>query len=200
MREPVIEIILPERIMDELSYRLVALTEAIHRKDPALVAHGLLGGEFGYGAHWDDDIFMMHPFCWCERDDCQWCGGCSCPSNAFHYFVDGKEVTYSEWSEFFDRETGGLKSPLVMTDHDRWLRLADAANMRRSEKHDGICDYCQGKGLFAAWPPGRGAPNFWHKSSGLMVWWYKYIGRGMEVVGREGYDVGYIIDACISRL
>lgn len=24
------------------------------------------------------------------------------------------------------------------------------------------------------------APNFWHKKSGLKVWWYKYIGRGMK--------------------
>ena len=25
------------------------------------------------------------------------------------------------------------------------------------------------------------APNFWHKKSGLKVWWYKYIGRGMKI-------------------
>jgi hypothetical protein len=27
----------------------------------------------------------------------------------------------------------------------------------------------------------QGAPNFWHKASGMRIWWYKYIGRGMEV-------------------
>jgi len=31
--------------------------------------------------------------------------------------------------------------------------------------------------------PDYGAPNFWHKPSGFKVWWYKYIGRGMETKG-----------------
>lgn len=25
------------------------------------------------------------------------------------------------------------------------------------------------------------APNFWHKKSGLKVWWYKYIGKSMKI-------------------
>lgn len=39
---------------------------------------GFLGGEFGYGAFFENDVFMMHPFCWCERADCPWCRGCEC--------------------------------------------------------------------------------------------------------------------------
>lgn len=27
-----------------------------------------------------------------------------------------------------------------------------------------------------------GAPNFWHKPTGMKVWWYKYIGRDMRVL------------------
>lgn len=30
-----------------------------------------------YGAHVDNEIFMMHPFCWCDREgECPWCTGC----------------------------------------------------------------------------------------------------------------------------
>lgn len=60
-----------------------------------------------YGTQVDNEIFMMHPYCWCEREDCPWC--------------------------------------------------------RDEDEH------------------GKAAPNFHHKKTGLRVWWYKYIGRGMEV-------------------
>lgn len=56
-----------------------------------------------YGANFENDVFSMRRFCWCEREDCEWC-----------------------------------------REEDR-------------------------------------GPNFWHKKSGLKVWWYKYIGRDMEV-------------------
>ena len=33
-----------------------------------------LGGEFGYGADYENDTFMMKPYCWCEQEDsCLWC-------------------------------------------------------------------------------------------------------------------------------
>jgi hypothetical protein len=69
-----------------------------------------------YGADVDNDTFMMHPFCWCESEECPWC--CS-------------------------------RAP-----------------------HPGSVE-------------GYGAPNFWHKASGIKVFWYKYIGRSVEVFGPE---------------
>jgi hypothetical protein len=27
-----------------------------------------------YGIDFENDKFMMHKFCWCEKDDCAWCG------------------------------------------------------------------------------------------------------------------------------
>lgn len=39
---------------------------------------GVLGGQFGYGAFFENDVFMMHPYCWCDRADCAWCRGCEC--------------------------------------------------------------------------------------------------------------------------
>lgn len=39
---------------------------------------GLLGGEYGYGAFFENEVFMMHPYCWCDGADCPWCRGCEC--------------------------------------------------------------------------------------------------------------------------
>lgn len=39
----------------------------------------------------------------------------------------------------------------------------------------------------------KDAPNFWHKPSGLKIWWYKYIGRGMDFHIPEGVNAVEII-------
>lgn len=74
-----VQIILPPRaeLSDALEFGLISLVEAISQIDDDRVAHGLLGGEFGYGAAWENDLFMMKPYCWCERKgECPWCTGC----------------------------------------------------------------------------------------------------------------------------
>lgn len=73
-----IEIHLPERTMDRLSLDLVDLTEAICNKIGEDGIVGFLGGRYGYGVEYENDVFMMHPFCWCERPDCPWCYCCDC--------------------------------------------------------------------------------------------------------------------------
>jgi hypothetical protein len=35
-------------------------------------------GDLGYGREFENDVFMMHPYCWCEKPDCPWCRGCAC--------------------------------------------------------------------------------------------------------------------------
>jgi hypothetical protein len=62
----------------------------------------------------------MHPYCWCEADDCRWCSG--------------------------------------------------------------------------------EAPNFWHKPSGLKVWWYKYIGRSMEVENQTPTEPWKLVQECVDSL
>ena len=143
-------IILPECSEDKISSDLRYLTEVLESQG-ADISGGLLGGEYGYGAYFENDIFMMHPFCWCEQDDCEWCMGCTCPDEAYSYTVKGVEVGHDEWLEAYDK---GLSREII--------------------RHEELfCDYC--KGII-----GR-APNFLHKPSGTNVTWYKYIGRGMEV-------------------
>lgn len=29
----------------------------------------------GYGNSFENDTFMIHPYCWCEEDGCKWCEG-----------------------------------------------------------------------------------------------------------------------------
>lgn len=65
----------------------------------------------------------------------------------------------------------------------------------------GTCTYCTGErhrehGAVA----GMGAPNFWHKPSGLRVWWYKWIGRSNDVRGPEGIDPAAIVRSCILQV
>lgn len=71
-------IYLPERSDDLISASLRTLTEHIAKNTKSDVSSGLLGGEYGYGAWFENDVFMMHPFCWCERMDCAWCRSCEC--------------------------------------------------------------------------------------------------------------------------
>lgn len=115
-----IKIILPPIDDDYLSSALRLLTERIAKTHPESLSHGLLGGEYGYGANYVNKIFIMHPYCWCEQDECGWCSGKN--------------------------------------------------------------------------------PNFRHIKSGLKVWWYKYIGRGMEVKGARNLDICKVMMECLESV
>lgn len=43
------------------------------------VAAAKVNGDDGwvekYGTDFENDVFMMHSFCWCEKMDCPWCNG-----------------------------------------------------------------------------------------------------------------------------
>jgi hypothetical protein len=52
-----------------------------------------------YGTKFENDIFMMHPYCWCEREECQWCNG-DMPN--FHYKPLDFKVT---WYKYIGRST-----------------------------------------------------------------------------------------------
>jgi hypothetical protein len=75
----------PERgcIQDFVAASLRLLTMEIAKRDVGDLASGFLGGEFGYGCLFENGEFSMHPYCWCEGDDCPWCGGCQCESEPF---------------------------------------------------------------------------------------------------------------------
>ncbi|PSR30175.1 MAG: hypothetical protein C7B46_18255 [Sulfobacillus benefaciens] len=88
--------------------------------------------------------------------------------------------------------------------YDQWEALFESTVESRSGyRHDPVCDYCVGTGIFAhhGAVPEKGAPNFWHKPSGLRVWWYKYIGRDMTVQGDASpAAVASLMAECLASL
>ncbi|KKM01780.1 hypothetical protein LCGC14_1790990 [marine sediment metagenome] len=138
------------------------------------IPQGFLGGTYGYGADFENDTFRMYPYCWCEKEDCPWCSGCTCPDSAYHYHIDKREVSFEEWYRYYDYNVPNVQNP-------NWERISQEVNTHRTSTHDAICSHCT-KGGPEGKPPGHSAPNFWHKPSGLKIWWYKYIGRGMEQI------------------
>jgi len=71
-----IEIITPPIASRDIDLDLVNLTEYLTKKLFAgeRQGGGLLGGEYGYGVDYENDVFMMKPYCWCEKEDeCIWC-------------------------------------------------------------------------------------------------------------------------------
>lgn len=107
MDDVTVKIILPPRDEDAVSNSLRRLTEKLNATGLADGSGYGLGGEFGYGAAFENDVFMMHPYCWCERDDCLWCGAdCGCESRPCGHFLDGEEVgeaTYEAWHSTIHR-------------------------------------------------------------------------------------------------
>lgn len=195
-----VRIVLPERSQEALSNALRDLTAEVAKARPDIERGYGLGGEHGYGLDIDTPVFQMHHYCWCERDDCAWCMGCDCPESAFHYFADGAEVTYDEWMAFYHREMGE-RPEYDDPAYQSWIAKADAVNERRQTRHDATCGFCLGRrGLKYGATAGRSAPHFWHKPSGFRVWWYKWIGRGMEVNQRPPSDLAALIQECIASV
>ncbi|MCH7604934.1 hypothetical protein IID24_03030 [Patescibacteria group bacterium] len=159
-----IKIITPETAENPIDQDLVGLTEFLVDNgcdDGSGGIKGFLGGRCGYGVDFENEVFMMHSYCWCEKDDCEWCVGCECPESAFHYFIDDKEVPYNEYIKFYDDK--------VDVDSSDWKEQVKEANSHRSERQDKICRLCRGE--FG------NAPNFYYKPTSFKVWWYKWIGR-----------------------
>ena len=43
-----------------------------------------------------------------------------------------------------------------------------------------------------------GAPNFWHKASDFKVWWYKWIGRDLQI--NQPCDLHGVLSDCLNSL
>lgn len=216
-----IEIIAPIPDNDTISVWLRQLTEAIDKFRLADgKAGGLFGGTWGYGANFENDVFMMHRYCWCERDDCLWCGadGCQgeieCGEHAAECYLTaleilkqkyGKEETWG-WCVPFDHPE--YKSARTALCVERGLDPelgcechcdcgAEASRERRYAECQ--CDWHTGSGLYR-FGKATPTPNFWHKASGAQVRWYKYIGRGMETVEPKGQSWKSVFEECLASL
>ena len=176
-----------EKVLDA---GLVALTKAIEKIAPDALGWGLLGGEFGYGADYENEVFFMHPACGCERTDCRWCEdeGCGCPNPPPRYVIDGEEVsTYVAYVKEWDARNDEQRRAFKIIYSARIHTCAPSGMM--ADRQEGEDDR-----------PSQRAPNFWHKPSGLRVWWHKWIGRSMEVVGADDLDVEAVFAECLASI
>lgn len=214
-----IQIIIAGGEESSLSELLCILTQQLMARGNE-TSGGALGGAFGYGAHFENDVFLMRPYCWCERDDCPWCGGCS--GEHFEDIVHGPACYQTRLKAL--KEKYGKKEPWgwyvrydckPYEDAKRALcrelrRDFGSGNevhctcgaQREAEKRYEACecDWHQGRGPFRFGKAVQ-APNFWHKPSGFAVRWYKYIGRGMEIDNRpDRKRLGAIFAECFASI
>ena len=68
----IIKVFYPATEDTDLSNKLRELTKLLKDKFSDCPSGGF-GGAYGYGYNYENDVFMMHEFCWCEEDNCKWC-------------------------------------------------------------------------------------------------------------------------------
>ena len=146
-----------------------------------------------YGADYEDDLILLHHYCWCEKETCMWCGAeCGCAGLPVESYLDGQRI--DDWSAANEQIVAPM--PQDVAEHGtREYREATKVFDKSIEERDRrlVMVYpprvhtCRFKGMLEDrphygldWRPPSSAPNFWHKPSGVKVWWYKYIGRDME--------------------
>ena len=158
---------------DRISSDLRELTALIDEIDSDRTAHGILGGEHGYGADFENDVFEMHPYWW---------GECECGHEAREWqWVESNphakdcyqsRINWDAPREQVERQVETLCAELGLDPHwGSWVHCT-----------------CSHASDWAAWVAANPHPascptvraNFRHKASGFEVRWYKYIGRGME--------------------
>jgi len=88
-----IKIIIPKGATTNVENDLVKLTKFLSKKLKIETGYGL-GGEYGYGVEFENDTFMMHPFCWCEKETCGWCQGIN-PN--FLFKPTGAVIKFYKW-------------------------------------------------------------------------------------------------------
>lgn len=212
-----VHIITPPTASLPLGHILVAITEELDRRDPELVAHGVLGGTHGYGGDWDSDVFAMRPYYWGDCD----CGGeqredewhaanshtSDCYQTELQRRVRAAGLSYwddvaSEWvnlRKFKYDEEQEIK--------DRIYRAMCEEYQQPYPSRCAVHCTCGHDEKFTAWVTDNGhtpkcslvLPNFHYKAAGLEVRWYKWIGRSMETNGVV-VDLSAMLKECLSDI
>lgn len=161
-----------------------------------------------YGTDFENDEFVMHCFCWCERDDCRWCSedACGCEHLNPWYEWDGERVTWDEIQAKLPPYSMPHEVAKYGTHEYKVATAAFEAAMSFRDAHliqwwPARIHTCEPRGMMAdrelgqTHRPPQSAPNFWHKPSGFKVWWYKYIGRDVEMYGTPPAD---LLERCLA--
>ena len=193
-----VRIVTPPVAESVIETDLVNLTKWLTKSGAAeRYAGGILGGEWGYGVEFENNVFLMHPFCWCEREDCPWCASCTGEGHHPGHKPDCYQTRLQALQETHgERKPWGLSAygvPAYDRARDDLCREMGLDPNFGSEVHctcgaDDIakanydacqCDWHTGSGPFRFGGATQG-PNFLHKPSGLRIRWYKWIGRDTE--------------------
>jgi len=95
---------------------------------------------YGYGITYENDVFMMHPYCWCEEENCPWCnpkeGERIAPN--FYHKKSGLRV---QWYKYIGRGTEIENMP-----DDILSVFVDCKNSLEEEKNGpDVCDFSTNK-------------------------------------------------------
>lgn len=214
-------IITPPTAESDMDLDLVHLTEFIwrtHHKDEPY-GYGL-GGEFGYGVEFENDVFSMFPFYWgdctCGWDDtAQVLGELSHDPDCYQTELAARFDTARLG---YDPETWLPRSPSLSYDESRdreeviyrELTTKHGLSMLGCAVHCTCTRKVRWQEQFDAaklGPEGHAEscpvvrPNFEHKASGLTISWYKWIGRDTEPSRPVGPDEWRAIFAeCVASV
>jgi len=197
-----IQIVLPECSQDEVSNLLRALVQAIDGANPGSLHYGLLGGEYGYGADIETPIFRMFPFYWgyctCgwDRKEEQWCDE---HKHAETCYQTGYADIEKQWDSVDQEAEHEAAVKALCAKHD--IPYADGYGAA-------VHCTCGNQKAYEAWRKANDHTaqcpilrhNFVHKPSGVIVDWYKYLGRGMEITAPADFDWRACIRECIASL
>lgn len=184
---------------DYISGDLYDLSEMLGQLNPEEQAHGLLGGEWGYGQEFDNDVFEMHPYWW---------GDCECPYEAAEAAWD---ATHSHAPDCYQAELEKREEAERARGDKGYLGIAPALAKEWGLPYEGCAVHCTctHDDEWNEWSAKNEheptchivLPNFRHKASGLAVHWYKYIGRSVTV-NRKISRVEWrrIFDACVNSV
>lgn len=215
-----IKIVLPEQNDDLLGGLLVELTKAISEAGEEIAVQGFLGGTYGYGADYKNDVFEMRPFYWgdceCDYDTLrdEWSDNNShdeeCYQTLFHnmhyvnYGADGgwnfdvkpgherDKETFDDICDCIDTLYRQFKIPAGTPGSHVHCTCMHDINYANFLKTISHADECL-----------MDKPNFLHYASGLEVEWYKYIGRSQEVKAPQeltGRQMIAIFEECFKSL
>jgi hypothetical protein len=180
-------LVFPEISDDLVSNMMVAITRKIHESGSEIAEQGFLGGTYGYGAHYKNDVFEMRPFHW---------GDCICEY----------DILRDQW-ESSNSHDDGCYQTIFRKMH--WENFPESFNYKEGHGWDDQCDcveqVCKMFGINPNLPGSYvhctcdydmkwhhfiktishsdecqiDKPNFKHFATGAEIEWYKYIGRDM---------------------
>ena len=180
-----LHIVIPSVSQDKVSNGLYELSEALAELNPEKQHHGFLGGDYGYGQEFENDVFMMFPYYW---------GDCTCgyEEKALEWYSTHKhkescyQAEYNKIEDTLhnDKEAKELcKKFGIAWDEGKGSAIhctcgfnEESMKWENENEHKDDCPMIR--------------PNFLHKPTGFSVSWYKYIGRGMnfENISKRGWE------------